>query len=356
MSLKVDIKKKLGNFLLEVKFETKGETFAILGASGCGKSMTLKCIAGIETPDSGEIVLNDRVLFDSKRHINLKPQQRRVGYLFQDYALFPNMTVYENLKCSTKDKALIDELIKKFYLDGLEKLYPRNLSGGQKQRVAICRMLATKPDLLLFDEPFSALDNNLKNNLERELIELLDDFGGISILVSHDRNEVFRMTNEVAVMSMGKMLCVDEKHEFFEKPKSLAQTLLTGCKNVTRVRFLKMEAEKVWYEAIDWNTKLVLDKSFYADKTDDDLKKVSYIGLRAHYFKVVKDPGENVLQLNLIRDVEDIFSYTVFLHGENTPKTEHSLITFEVSKEEWMKIKKEQLLLHIPKDKMILIC
>jgi len=165
MSLKVNIKKRLGNFNLDVAFETERGVFAILGASGCGKSMTLKCIAGIETPDEGRIELNGRILYDSAKKINLTPQKRRVGYMFQDYALFPNMTVEQNIKAGMgkhPEEEKVRSYINRFRLEGMEKHYPAQLSGGQKQRVAMARMIASEPDILLLDEPFSALDSYLK--------------------------------------------------------------------------------------------------------------------------------------------------------------------------------------------------
>ena len=164
--LQVKIKKKLGNFLLDVDFSMDGGVFAILGASGCGKSMTLKCIAGIERPDEGRIVLNDRVLFDSEKRINLPPQKRKVGYMFQDYALFPNMNVVQNIQAGMgrkPDPKKVREYITGFQLGGLENHMPDQLSGGQKQRVAMARMLASEPEVLLLDEPFAALDSYLKS-------------------------------------------------------------------------------------------------------------------------------------------------------------------------------------------------
>lgn len=167
MKLDVQIKKILRDFVLNVEFSVRDEVFTLLGASGCGKSMTLKMIAGIETPDAGRIILNGRTLFDSAKKINLPPQARRVGYLFQNYALFPNMTVSENIlfaAVGTRDEKILrlKENLTRFELDGLEKSYPHELSGGQAQRVAFARVLASHAEILLLDEPFSALDSHLK--------------------------------------------------------------------------------------------------------------------------------------------------------------------------------------------------
>ena len=192
MSINVDIEKKLGSFHLKVKFEAGNETLALLGASGCGKSMTLKCIAGIEKPDRGRIVVDDVVLFDSESNINLPPQQRQTGLMFQNYALFPTMNVVQNigagLGVSDEDKsARISDMIERFHLQGLEKHLPGQLSGGQQQRVALARIMAYRPDIILLDEPFSALDAATKAQIIENLMPLLRK--RTVILVTHNREE-----------------------------------------------------------------------------------------------------------------------------------------------------------------------
>ena len=187
MAIEVAIKKKIESFSLDVSFSAGEEMFALLGASGCGKSMTLKCIAGIETPDEGKIVLNGRTLFDSEKKINLIPQKRKVGYMFQDYALFPNMTVEKNIMAGmgkNPEKSIVQDYIRRFRLEGLEHHLPRQLSGGQKQRVALARMMASQPEILLLDEPLSALDSFLKWQVEEELQDLLSEIGKTVLFVS----------------------------------------------------------------------------------------------------------------------------------------------------------------------------
>ena len=159
MSIYVNIKKSYGNFKLNVEFEADNEILALLGASGCGKSITLKCIAGIEKPDEGQIILDGKTLFDSNKKINLSPQKRNIGLLFQNYALFPNMTVEENIaivikKAKNIKQKIISDLILMFHLEGLEKHFPPQLSGGQQQRVAIARILASEPNILMLDKQF----------------------------------------------------------------------------------------------------------------------------------------------------------------------------------------------------------
>ena len=195
MALYVDIEKDLSSFTLKSKFEQENGVLGFLGESGSGKSMTLKCIAGLENPSRGKIILNNRVLFDSEKKINLSAQERKVGFLFQNYALFPHMTVVENIELGLSNlqkeerNKITKEYIKRLCLEGLENRYPWQLSGGQQQRVALARALAPSPDILLLDEPFSALDYHLRGNMERELINILNDYHGDVIFVTHDREE-----------------------------------------------------------------------------------------------------------------------------------------------------------------------
>ena len=242
--LKVNIQKKLKEFDLDVDFELKQGCLGILGPSGCGKSMTLKFIAGIFNPDNGVVSLDsneETVYFDSNKKINLKPQKRNVGYLFQNYALFPNMTVEENVAAGLSkddDINIVSEMIKRFHLEGLEKRYPRQLSGGQQQRVALARILAYNPDVILLDEPFSAMDTFLKEQLRIELVNLLRDFDGFSILVTHDRDEVFQFCDELLILDKGKIIAKGDTHELFENPGKVQVARLTGCKNISKMPLL----------------------------------------------------------------------------------------------------------------------
>ena len=236
MALFVDIEKKLASFDLRMKFEMQDEVLALLGGSGSGKSMTLKCIAGIEKPDKGRIILDGRVLFDSEKHINLKPQDRGVGYLFQQYALFPNMTVYQNIVCGvkgamkragaensgrtiskTEKEKKIGDIIDLVHLNGLEEKKPKQISGGEQQRVALARILVNQPDALLLDEPFSALDASLRKNLVRETYNLMKDYGKSVIFVTHDQKEAFRLSESVALIEQGEITRMGKKEDIFER-------------------------------------------------------------------------------------------------------------------------------------------
>ena len=237
MNLYVDIEKTLGSFHLRSHFEVGSETLALLGASGCGKSMTLKCIAGIEKPDRGRILLDGETLFDSEKRIDLPPQKRRVGYLFQQYALFPSMTAEQNILCGIRSgtraekKQQLADAIRLFRLEGLESKLPSQLSGGQQQRVALARILCSRPKAILLDEPFSALDGFLKWNLELELSDLLSRFGGPIVWVSHDLGECRRNCSQVCVMESGVTGRVMGLDELIRRPDSLSAARLAGYKN-----------------------------------------------------------------------------------------------------------------------------
>ena len=239
MSLEVNITKKLDGFTLHANFAARSTATAILGASGCGKSMTLRCIAGIVKPDAGRIVLDGRVLFDSAQHIDLPPQQRGVGLLFQNYALFPNMTVEQNVLCGLKAekdkaarKARCAEMLQAMRLESLAKRYPAQLSGGQQQRTALARILVGRPKILMLDEPFSALDSYLREEVEGEVGSLLAGFAGTALLVTHNRDEAYRLCKEMIVLNEGQVLRAGKTKEVFADPQSVAAARLTGCKNI----------------------------------------------------------------------------------------------------------------------------
>ena len=220
MELTVRIKKRLHRFTLNADIETKS-SIALLGASGSGKSMTLKCIAGIEKPDSGVIILNGRTLYDSEKGIDLPPQKRKIGYLFQNYALFPNMTVRQNIEVAAKEKNNVDKLISDFYLNSIANKYPDEISGGQQQRTALARIIASKPEAILLDEPFSAIDSYLKWKLEMTVSDTIKNFGGLSIMVTHDRNEAYRNCGGICIINDGRTEKILNTKEFMECPKTV---------------------------------------------------------------------------------------------------------------------------------------
>jgi len=316
MSLIVDIKKNLGSFRLDVQLEAQDGIMGILGASGCGKSMTLKCIAGIERPDEGQIILDGVTLFDSKKRINLKPQQRRVGYLFQNYALFPNMTVRQNILCGLrqeKDKAkrqqLCQDKIKLMQLDGLEDRYPAQLSGGQQQRVALARILVNQPKLLMLDEPFSALDSHLREKLLVEMKGLLKEYGGVSLAVTHSRDEAYNLCHTIALMENGTIHAHRPTKQLFADPITVAGAMMTGCKNIAAA-FACGEYE---VEVPDWGIRL---------QTGQPVKEnLRAVGVRAHYFNPKSQKNAFPVKiLNIVEEpFEDIIQFRYAEQKENTP-------------------------------------
>ena len=238
MELLIDIKKKLSDFQLNVKFAAWSQTVGLLGASGAGKTMTLRCIAGIEKPDSGRIVLNGRVLFDSDQGINLPPQKRNIGLLFQNYALFPHMTVAENIGFGLerlsrmKRNEAVKRQIEMMKLSGLEKRYPAQLSGGQQQRVALARALVTDPNTLLLDEPFSALDTYLRIHMVNQLKETLDNYHGVTIFVSHNMEDIHSICNKLVLLADGQVEAKGTKDSVLSRSLSLTSALITEWSNV----------------------------------------------------------------------------------------------------------------------------
>lgn len=276
MAIEVHIKKNLDGFCLSIDFETKDSRLGLLGASGCGKSMTLKAIAGILTPDEGRIVVNGTVFFDKEKKINLSAQERKIGYLFQNYALFPTMTVEKNIASGLHDlkkndkKVIIKKMIERFALSGLEKRYPYELSGGQQQRVALARIFAYEPSLIMLDEPFSALDGFLKDSMKHELKNFLSEYNGDLIIVSHSRDEIYSLSNQLITMEKGNLVENGYTKDVFDRPAFEITAKLTGCKNISKIE--KINENHIF--AIDWGIPLEVN-----ELVNDDIK---YIGVRAH--------------------------------------------------------------------------
>lgn len=202
--LKCNIEKKLNHFVLNVDFTVENEILCIMGESGSGKTSILNSIAGLLTPDKGEIILDDNILFSDK--INLKPQERNIGYVFQDYALFPNMSVKDNIFFMNPDKDYANSLIEKLGIEYLLENFPNTLSGGEKQKVSIVRALVNKPRLLLMDEPFSSIDEKFKNKFYEELIEIKKSLDIPIIMVTHNRVEAEILSDRLIFIDKGKIV------------------------------------------------------------------------------------------------------------------------------------------------------
>lgn len=327
MAIEVRIHREFDDFKLDVQFQSESRRIGILGASGCGKSLTLKSIAGIERPETGKIESAGKVFFDSAKKIWMPPQERNVGYLFQNYALFPTMTVEKNigiaLRCGKKEKEKkVRDMIERFSLQGLEKKLPGQLSGGQQQRTALARIMIYEPDMILLDEPFSALDSYLKEQTQRECLELLQDYPGTVILVSHSRDEIYRFSEEVLVMDGGKAVIQKTVKELFEHPQKVAAAKLTGCKNIEEI---------VWKD----------EKHLYVPGWDmvipagmGNVGGAQAIGIRAHEFTTerTESDGELVFPVYKPEVKEDLFEYHVQFFTSECAKTP---VVWKVSKKLW---------------------
>lgn len=310
MSLFLDIKKRYPGFMLDMQLKAGEERVALLGASGCGKSCTLRCIAGVETPDEGRIVVNGVTFFDSAAGVNLSPQERKCALLFQNYQLFPNMTVADNVCAGVKGvgdaaarKKLAESYLGIFGLADFADRYPARLSGGQQQRVALARMVAAHPGIFMFDEPMSALDSYLKSALEQNMLDLFDVCNRTVLYVSHDIDEACRLCQRICVMHDGHVEEVGSVEDVVRRPQTLAALRLTGCKNTSRAR--KIGDEEV--EALDWGM------SFNVGREVPD--NVAYLGIRASYFHVDNraEGGRNSYDLHVARVSDSRFERLVLL-------------------------------------------
>ncbi len=336
----VDIEKILPDFHLKVSFSTDEQPLGLLGGSGAGKSMILRCIAGIETPTSGHITLNGRVLFDSKQGINVPSRDRHIGFLVQNYALFPHMSVAQNIAFGLPKglsnlaiKQRIETQLAALQLKGLGDRYPHQLSGGQQQRVALARALASSPEALLLDEPFSALDTHLRNQLEQQMVTTLTDYQGVTLFVTHNMEEAYRICANLLVTEQGKAVQHGCKYDIFERPTTVTVAQLTGCKNFSHA--IAKTSQTV--EAIDWNCTLKIIEPIS--------NSFSHIGIRAHQITFTNHPNqENTFPCWLTRTSETPHRITLFLKLHSSPTNPHDYhLQTELFKEKWTTLKDKPL-------------
>ncbi len=327
MNLSVNIKKRFPGFRLDVRFESNASRIGILGASGCGKSVTLKSIAGIETPEEGWIVINGKTMYHSARKICVKPQKRSIGYLFQSYALFPTMTVAENIAAGLRgprqeNRERVQEMLRAFQLEGMEERLPGELSGGQQQRVALARIMAYEPEVILLDEPFSALDQFLKDRLQQELQEMLKSYRGTVVLVSHDRDEIYRFTEELLIMDQGRAVAFGKTKEIFADPGKKEAARLTGCKNISRIH--RKDAHRM--DAFDWGIEIQCRREIP--------EGAAYVGFRAHeLIPVWGERKENCIPVRLAGSADLPFEKNFYILPESGQGGEN--LCWFVQKEKW---------------------
>lgn len=348
MSLEVKIAKQLPEFMLDVEFQADaGAPLSILGPSGSGKTMLLRYIAGLERPDSGRVVLDDRVLVDTEQKIRVPARARRLGLLFQQYALFPHRTVFENIEFGVRNVAQperdrrVAAVIQRTHITGLDQRYPRELSGGEQQRVALARALVIEPEALLLDEPMSALDAHLRNQIEAQLQETFAQYKRPTLLVTHNIEEAYRLCDQLLVLSRGRIAALGPKEEIFRHPPSLQVARLTGCRNFSKVDVIS----RCELEAVDWGCRL---------RVANATERAAHVGIRAHHidFAEAAIPGastENIFPCWLIRSSETPFRITLFLKLHEPPcdNSPEFHLQAEVFKEKWERFRDEPMPWHV---------
>jgi len=329
MGLQIDIIKKLSGFSLQVHLNCEQGVIGVLGASGAGKSMLLNCIAGLVDPDEGRIILNGKTFFDSAGRINLTPKERMAGFLFQNYALFPHLTIAENIafgldKLSKTDKhKKVSALMERLNIAGMAKRYPSQISGGQQQRVALARALAVGPEILLLDEPFSALDNHLKNHLMKDMLVSLKEFKGNTLFVTHNMEEAYRLSDRIAVLKSGSVETFGPKEEIFQKPGSFETAKITGCKNIAAA----MRKSNHAAEIPDWGITIIAEMKIVSDN--------GFVGIRANHIMLADETGENCFPVWIADESESPFRTSLYLKigsEANNPDDYH--IQWEISRDQ----------------------
>ncbi|MBN1368383.1 MAG: ATP-binding cassette domain-containing protein [Dehalococcoidales bacterium] len=353
--LEVSIKKSLPGFNLEVNFSIGREILAILGPSGSGKTMTLQSIAGLLKPDAGNIILNGRVLFDSERRVNLTPQQRNIGFVFQHYALFPHLTVANNISYGIRhlskeeitDK--VSRLLDKMHIKGLANRYPRQLSSGQQQRVALARALAPEPEVLLLDEPFSALDVMRKEQLEFELLELQNSYRGNILFVTHDLTQGYKLGSRIAIYESGRIIQFNDKDIVMTAPASRTVAKLIGFRNLVEgsVTEIKDSQAIIRVPELGQNLKVINNDAGLV------LNQQITVGIRPEFIKLVNQTGGNTVLLKVARIVENVVTAT-YHFNTNNDKGNYIEVLFPKS-EQSLPANGEECHLYLPPERLVII-
>ncbi len=355
-ALEVDLEKRLERFTLKVRLGAglvsgRGAV-GILGASGAGKTMTLRLIAGVAEPDGGRIVLNGRVLFDSRTGENVRSARRRIGIVFQDYALFPHMTVEENVGFGlnalgeAERQRVVAWHLERMHIAELAERMPGEISGGQRQRVAIARCMAIEPDALLLDEPFAALDPHLRRKTEEQLRETLAEYKGAVLFVTHDMEEAFRFCSELVVLDGGRVIASGPKQELFERPRTVVAARLTGCKNIVAAR--RVDVERIAVDA--WQCELRTDCAAPEGLT--------HVGVRSHQIAIAGDAdnvpgaaGENTFPCWLVGTSEAPHEMTLYLRLHAPAEgSEPAHLQVDLGKDAWRALRERPQPWHVKLD------
>jgi molybdate transport system ATP-binding protein len=322
--LAVRVVKTFPGFTLDIEWSAGEGTVVLFGPSGSGKTLTLQCLAGLVRPNRGRIVVSGRVLFDSDAGVHLPPQARRLGYVFQGYALFPHLTVAENVafglhaRPRAERDARVREVIGRLGLGDLANRRPRELSGGQQQRVALGRALAPDPELILLDEPLSALDLPLRRQLRDDLGMILRDWGTTAVLVTHDLAEAYQLANTVVVYDRGRVIQSAPRSELLWQPSSEAVARVMGMRNVLRGSVVKATPEEI---QLRWRDQLLeaVNSPTHSYLPEPDRPLAFYI--RPEYVRLIrKDRGApdtshhmNLMSATVVREADEGTVWTLYL-------------------------------------------
>lgn len=360
MGVEVDIEKtylqaKKSEFSLKAYFSLDNELAVLFGPSGAGKTLTLHAIAGLVNPDKGRISVNGRAHFDSERNINLCPQERRVGYVFQNYALFPHLTVEENISFGLKKREDLKEILAFFEIDGLEKRYPSQLSGGQQQRVALSRALITKPEVLLLDEPFSALDHATRLRLRLDLKKIQSRYAIPMLMITHNPVEAYTMADTLIVYKHGEVEQIGKPKEIFNKPKSIGVAKLVGINNIFKGKVIDISENDALIQSLE-KIKIVASKVANSKKGEE----ITWC-IRADQVMVLREDkslgkavAENLFSGKIIEIIPKGMSYLLFFEGALNLEIEIPAHAFERLNLETGKIIRVSLkksAIHIMKEK-----
>lgn len=293
MAMLIEIKKKMPGFSLDVSYEGLAVKTGILGAPGAGKSLLLKCIAGLERPDEGRIQIDGHTVYDSGRKVNMKVQKRRIGYLTSEYALFPGMSVENNILCGyrgrkSQGEGIVSEYIRKFGLTGLEDQMPERLTDMAKQRTAMARALIGEPLQIVFDEPFLGKEGYQKEDLQADFYRYLKDYEGGCVLASQNPEDIYEFCDHVVVLGKGSVIASGAVKDIYKNPVSMEVARLTGCRNFSRIEIL----DEYHVLALDWGIALRTEKRVTEDQR--------YVGIRKDQLKMVSGPGQNCIQVQIL--------------------------------------------------------
>jgi molybdate transport system ATP-binding protein len=311
MAIYVDIEKKTGGVLRRFTFDSTAATVGVLGNSGSGRTLLLRCIAGVETPDRGKIQIHGKTVYDSEKHVNLKPSERRIGYLVSDYALFPKLSVEQNIACGYRGKRkekehTVEEYIRRFELEGLEDELPGKLNDEQRQRVALARMMIAQPQILLMDEPLLGSRREL---LWSNLVRYLKLFDGGYLFASQDPNEIYALCSWSVILEDGSVLAKGETKELFSQPGSVRAAQLTGCQNFSRVAPL----DEYHVRALDWGIALRTAQKVEAH--------ITHVGIRSHAMCTVDEYTQNCLPVQCIAKREGLTSLEFQIRNAREPES-----------------------------------